>query len=134
MKIAFIHSDKKISTGAHYINDLIADKLRKKGNLVSNFYPKTSLVEPPVRLKGLANILFFYSLLEYKNKVLKHDIVQGTTYTPLPFLAFDIPVVTHFGSTTQGFLKNTPLARHMSPNEAKIWYELRSKGVIDSVT
>lgn len=133
MKIAFIHNDKKIGTGAHHINELMATKLREKGISVKNFYPKTSLVEAPVNLKGLANILFFYSLLEHKNQVLKYDLVQGTTYSPLPFLAFDIPVISHFGSTTRGFLKETPLARNMEKDVQKVWYQLRKEGVLSEL-
>lgn len=130
MKIAFIHNDKRIGTGAHHINELMAIKLREQGVAVKNFYPKTSLVDTPTHLKGLANILFFYSLLEHKNQVLKHDLVQGTTYSPLPFLAFDIPVISHFGSTTRGFLNETPLARNLEKDVQKIWYQLRKEGVL----
>jgi len=64
MKIAFIHSDKKIGTGAHFINDLIACKLREKGTEVNNFYPQFLLTDTPIHFKGINNILFFYSLLE----------------------------------------------------------------------
>jgi glycosyltransferase involved in cell wall biosynthesis len=133
MKIAFIHSEKKISTGAHFINDLISNKLQDKGNEVTHFYPNSTLVDAPIRLKGLSNILYFYSLLEFKNKVLKYDIVQGTTYTPLPFLAFDIPVVSHFGSTTQGFLNSTSRTQDLKKESAAILYELKNEGIIESV-
>jgi len=104
MKIAFIHNQKKIGTGSHYINDLISLKLRQRKIEIKNFYPKTELIDPPPHLKGLANILFFYSLLDHKQEILKYSIIQGTTYTPLPFLALSIPVITHFGSTTNGFI------------------------------
>ena len=103
MKIAFIHSDKKIGTGAHFINDLIACKLREKGVEVNNFYPQFLLTDTPIHFKGINNILFFYSLLEKREEILRHDIIQGTTYTPLAFLRFSKPVVSHFGSTTVGF-------------------------------
>src|SRR3989338_7757978 len=64
MRIAFIHNEKKIGTGAHFINDLMMKRLRDTGVRVKNFYPKNPLLDAPVHLKGLANILFFYSLLE----------------------------------------------------------------------
>ncbi|MFZ2072467.1 MAG: hypothetical protein WAV10_02195, partial [Minisyncoccia bacterium] len=82
MKIAFIHNQKKIGTGAHYINDLMALKLRQHKIETKNFYPKTELIDSPSHLKGLANILFFYSLLDHKKEILKYSIIQGTTYTP----------------------------------------------------
>lgn len=133
IRVAFIHNEKKIGTGAHQINDLIARALRARNIAVRNFYPKNKLIDAPVRLKGIANILFFYSLLVHKDEVLKYDLVQGTTYTPLPFLAFNIPVVTHFGSTTKGFLSATPLAKDIRDDTRREWYRLRREGVIDSL-
>ncbi len=130
MKIAFIHNEKKLGTGAHYINDLISSKLRQRKIIVKNFYPKVALMDSPTHLKGLSNILFFYSLLEYRREIISYSIIQGTTYTPLPFLALDIPVVTHFGSTTEGFLKNVPLASKLENSTKPIWYLLRKKGII----
>lgn len=70
MKIAFIHNEQKIATGAHYINDLIAQKLRSRGIEVINFYPTNKLIDYPVHLKGLANILFFILSLNLKMKSL----------------------------------------------------------------
>ena len=125
MKIAFIHNEKKIGTGAHYINDLMAKKLRQRNIDVRNFYPKTALMDSPDHLRGLANILFFYSLLEHKQTISRYSIIQGTTYTPLPFLALPLPVVTHFGSTTSGFLKNTPIAKNLEKSTKSIWYSLQ---------
>ena len=58
MKVAFIHNEKKIGTGAHYINDLMSLKLRESGVEMKNFYPRVSL-DAPVHLSGLKNILFF---------------------------------------------------------------------------
>ncbi len=133
MKVAFIHNEKKIGTGAHYINELMSTKLKRFGVKVKNFYPRTSLIDAPQHLKGLSNILFFYSLLEHKSGILKRDLIQGTTYTPLPFLAFDIPVVSHFGSTTRGFLDATPRAAQMDKEMKKIWYTLRKEGVLSEV-
>jgi len=130
MKIAFIHNEKRIGTGAHYINDLIALKLRQHNVKVKNFYPKTGPIDSPIELMGLSNILFFYGLLEFKKEISRYSIIQGTTYTPLPFLALPIPVVTHFGSTTKGFLDATPISNTIEKNTKAIWYSLRKRGVI----
>jgi glycosyltransferase involved in cell wall biosynthesis len=130
MKIAFIHNEKKIGTGAHYINDLMSQKLISSNIDTKNFYPKTSLIETPVHLSGIKNILFFYSLLEKRKEILKYDLIQGTTYTALPFLAYPIPVVAHFGSTTRGFLDFTPRASQMENGCRKIWYKLKKDGAI----
>lgn len=130
MKVAFIHNEKKIGTGAHYINDLMASKLKESGIEIKNFYPRTSLVDTPVHLGGLKSILFFYSLLERRKEILKFQIIQGTTYTPLPFLAYPVPVVSHFGSTTRGFLSATPKAESLEKETSKIWYQLKKQGAI----
>ncbi|MDQ3077118.1 MAG: glycosyltransferase [bacterium] len=130
MKVAFIHNDKKIGTGAHYINDLMTSKLRESDVETKNFYPKTSLVNTPVHLNGLKSILFFYSLLERRKEILKYNIIQGTTYTALPFLAFPVPVVCHFGSTTRGFVHSTPMASKLEKTSRKIWYKLKKDGAI----
>ena len=130
MKVAFIHNEKKLGTGAHYINDLMALKLREDGVEIKNFYPRTSLMDTPVHLGGLKSILFFYSLLERRKEILKFNIIQGTTYTPLPFLAYPVPVVSHFGSTTQGFIKMTPVASRLERATSKIWYKLKKEGAI----
>jgi glycosyltransferase involved in cell wall biosynthesis len=130
MKIAFIHNEKKIGTGAHFINDLMATRLRESGVSVKNFYPKNPLLDAPLHLKGISNILFFYSLLEHKDEILKCDLIQGTTYTPLAFLPFPIPVVSHFGSTSWGFLKAVPFAKDMEPALREIWVNLREQGAI----
>jgi glycosyltransferase involved in cell wall biosynthesis len=133
MKIAFIHSEKKISTGAHYINNLISNSLKVEGIYVKNFYPKTPLIEDLSSLKGLANILFFYSLIERRSDILKYNLIQGTTYTPLPFLAYNIPTVSHFGSVTQSFIESVPLAKNLSGETKKIWYELGRKKIIEGL-
>lgn len=130
MKIAFIHNDKKIGTGSHYINDLISIKLKEVNVEIKNFYPRMSLVETPVNLVGIKNILFFYSLLEKRQQILKFDLIQGTTYTALPFLTYPIPVVCHFGSTTRGFIVTTPLANNIENGCKKVWYKLKKDGVI----
>ena len=130
MKIAFIHSDKKIGTGAHFINDLIACKLREKGAEVNNFYPQFLLTDTPVHFKGINNILFFYSLLEKREDILRHDIIQGTTYTPLAFLRFSKPVVSHFGSTTIGFLRAVPKTNHLENGCSDVFLRLKQSGAV----
>lgn len=130
MKIAFIHSDKKIGTGAHFINDLIACKLREKGAEVNNFYPQFLLSDTPIHFKGINNILFFYSLLEKRDEVLRHDIIQGTTYTPLAFLRFSKPVVSHFGSTTIGFLRAVPKTNLLENGCSDVFFRLKQSGAI----
>lgn len=133
MKIAFIHQDKKMKTGAGYINGLISDKLTEYGTEMIHFYPKVRLVDAPHHMRGLNNILFFFSLLEYRNKVLSCDIIQGTTYTPIAFLSFPTPIVSHFGSTTYGFIKATPKIKDIEPNLKKIWYELKRAEIISEL-
>jgi glycosyltransferase involved in cell wall biosynthesis len=131
MKIAYIHDDKKINTGAHHINDLMANKLREHGVIVKNVYPKADLIDTSrINLKGVANILFFYSLLEQKREILKYDLIQGTTYTPITFLPFNIPVVTHFGSTTEGFLQSVPKTKNIEKDLFDIWQRLKEDRVI----
>ncbi len=44
MKVAFIHNEKKIGTGAHYINDLMSLKLKEAGVEMKNFYPMRVLL------------------------------------------------------------------------------------------
>ncbi len=134
MKIAYIHDDKKINTGAHHINNLMVNKLREHGVMVKNVYPKVDLIDTSrINLKGVANILFFYSLLEQKKEILKYDLIQGTTYTPITFLPFKIPVVTHFGSTTQGFLQAVPKTKHIEKNFLDIWKRLKNNQVISEL-
>lgn len=130
MKVAYIHSNKKTGTGAHYINDLIVSKLRQHHVDVRCFYPHFLLTDTPINFKGINNILFFYSLLEKRNTILKCDIIQGTTYTPLAFMQFSIPVVSHFGSTTIGFLKAVPRTSSIEKECAEIFYALKKWGVI----
>jgi hypothetical protein len=140
MKIAFIHNEKKIGTGAGYINDLISLKLQKHGVKVKNFYPTSNLLgknvhlaDAPILLRGLSNILFFFSLLEHRKEILKYDLIQGTTYTPLTFLAYSIPVISHFGSTTKGFLDMTPQTNKLEPALQKFWLMLKREGVITEI-
>jgi glycosyltransferase involved in cell wall biosynthesis len=130
IRVAFIHSEKKIATGAHQINQLISVALSHAGVLVRHFYPRTQLTETSVHLKGIANILYFYSLLEYKDKILQYDIIQGTTYTPLPFVPFNIPTVCHFGSTSRGFLDETPRTAEMQRPARTLYRALARDGII----
>jgi|GEM_PF-496068 len=130
LKVAFIHNEKMVATGAHQINRLMSQALSKQGVAVRHYYPRQKLTDTPTHLKGIANILFFYSLLEQKDKVLANDIIQGTTYTPLPFVPFNIPTVCHFGSTSQGFLDNVPKTVDL-PREQRLLYKaLARDGII----
>lgn len=133
MKIAFIHQDKKLKTGAGCINSLISSKLKDEGVEMMHFYPKVKLLDAPHHMKGFNNILFFFSLLEHRNKVLGCDIIQGTTYTPIAFLSFSTPIVSHFGSTTSGFIHATPRANQTEPKLREIWHELKQAKIINEL-
>lgn len=133
MKVSYIHSDKKVKTGAGYINNLIVAALKRQGVKVKDYYPKFSLGDAPINLRGTNNILFFYSLMEQRNEILKADIIQGTTYTPLAFLRFNKPVISHFGSTTYGFLRDTPKTKMLDDDGAERIRELKKKGVISEL-
>lgn len=134
IKVAFIHNEKRIHTGIHtgaaQINRLMAQALGKSGVQVRHFYPRHQLFDTPVHIRGISNILFFYSLLEYKKEILKFDIIQGTTYTPLPFLSFNTPVVCHFGSTVAGYLATVPLSKKLPKEEKSIFKELVKFNII----
>lgn len=133
MKIAYIHSDKKTGTGADCINDLIVLKLKEHNVNVQSFYPHLTLLDTPINFKGINNILFFYSLLEKRDKILECDIIQGTTYTPLAFMHFLKPVVSHFGSTTIGFLKAVPRTNSIEKECADIFYALKKADAISEI-
>jgi len=130
LRIAFIHNDKKIATGAHHVNELMSNALAERGAQVRNFFPRRQLTDTPVHLKGIANILFFHSLLEHKEEILKNHIIQGTTYTPLPFLSFNVPVVCHFGSTIRGYLDAVPATRRLPKEEQNVFKELARLEII----
>lgn len=134
IKVAFIHNEKRIHTGMHtgaaQINRLMALALAPRGVQVRHFYPRYQLTDTPVHLRGIANILFFYSMLEHKDEILRYDIIQGTTYTPLPFLAFDIPVVCHFGSTVRGYLDSVPSTKLLHKEEKRVFKELVDLNII----
>ncbi|MBI2051735.1 glycosyltransferase family 4 protein [Candidatus Roizmanbacteria bacterium] len=135
MRIAYIHDENKIQTGADHITELIVRKLREHNVFVKNVYPKTRLIDYShnIQLKGVSNILFFYSLLEQKDEILKYDLIQGTTFTPITFLSFDIPVVTYFGSTTAGILQATPKTKELKKDLRDIMYKLKEDRVISEV-
>ncbi len=130
LKVAFILGEKKLNTGASHINQLMAEALERRGARVKSFYPRVRLSDAPSHLRGFANILFFHSLLEHKQEILKYHIIQGTTYTPLPFLTFGVPVVSHFGSTTRGFLDAVPRTAVLPRVERDIYRELHRLGII----
>jgi glycosyltransferase involved in cell wall biosynthesis len=130
LRVAFIHNEKKIATGAHHINQLMSLALAERGVTVRNFFPRQLLIDTPAHLKGIANILFFHSLLERRDEILKSHIIQGTTYTPLPFLSFNVPVVSHFGSTIRGYLNSTPRTAKLAPEEKEVYRTLFNLGII----
>lgn len=133
MKIAFIKSRGKLKTGAYFINDLISKKLKECNIGVQDFYPKPAVKNVSVKLKGIRNVLSFYSLIEKKKNILKCDIIQGTTYTPLAFLNFSKPVISHFGSTTAGFLRAVPRTTDIEKDCAKIFRRLKRDGAINEI-
>ncbi len=124
------NSSAKAGTGAHLINDLVARKLSEHGADVRGFYPKYRLLDEPTHFKGINNILFFYSLLERRKEVLSCDVIQGTTYTPLAFLRFGRPVVSHFGSTTAGFLNAVPRTHNLDDECRGVMESLFDSGAI----
>jgi glycosyltransferase involved in cell wall biosynthesis len=134
MKVAYIFDDKNQSTGAHHINKLIVEKLQDQGVEVSNYYPTVRKTMEMVRFKGLKSILFFYSLIEQKKAILQADLIQGTTFTPLSFLGFGIPVVCHFGSTNAGLLKATPQTHALEDEKKAIYKKLLADGVLAEIS
>ncbi|MDD4990277.1 MAG: glycosyltransferase family 4 protein [Candidatus Pacebacteria bacterium] len=115
------------------MNDILVKGLRKAGIDVDNVYPEQDLGYFHPLLKGIRNILFFFSLIERKKDIASYDIIQGTTYTPLAFLHSNIPVFSIFGSTAYGFLKAVPSLRSLNEEHSelfKIFSELKDKGVL----
>ena len=82
IKVAFIHNEKRILTGAHHINQIMADVLGERGVKVRNFYPRRQIDDAPAHMRGLANILFFHSLLEHKDDILRYRIIQAPLTLP----------------------------------------------------
>lgn len=134
MKILYIHQDRSLRTGAHYINDILVKGLKKAGVEVDNIYPEEDLGYFHPLLKGIRNILFFFSLIERKKDIASYNIIQGTTYTPLAFLHSGIPIFSIFGSTSFGFLKAVPSSKKLCFEQAdflKIFNDLKEKGVLN---
>lgn len=135
--ILFVHNEQRIMKyGAHYINELIVQKLKTRGYNVDCIYPTESLSFPTKILSGISNILFFYSLIEKRKIVAKYDLIQGTTYTPLAFLGCSVPIISHFGSTVYGFLKNVPSLKrleHEHSELAHIFRMFRTYSIIDGI-
>lgn len=119
-RILYIHNEQKVKYGAHYINDTIVQGLRKRGNIVDTIYPKESINLLSKHLSGINNILFFFSLIDKREKVKKYNIIQGTTYTTLPFIGTGVPTIAHFGSTTFGFLKSVPTFNQLKLENEKL--------------
>ncbi|PKK81625.1 MAG: hypothetical protein CVT47_01485, partial [Thermoplasmata archaeon HGW-Thermoplasmata-2] len=119
-KILFIHSEKQQKYGAHYINELTVEKLKSKGYFVDVIYPKESINLMSQDMQGISSILFYYSLIKRYKQSRKYDVVQGTTYTPLAFIGNGSKVISHFGSTTWGFLKNVPSFRKLEEENKEL--------------
>ncbi|MEK7104145.1 MAG: hypothetical protein AAB842_01940, partial [Patescibacteria group bacterium] len=73
MKILYIHQDRRLRTGAHYINDILVRGLKRAGVEVENVYPEEDLPYFHPLLKGIRNILFFFSLIERKKDIALYD-------------------------------------------------------------
>ena len=125
-KVLFIHSEKKFKTGAHYINEIIIKKLKKQKYSVDNLYPTNSIDLLSPDMFGISNILLFYSLIKKHEDAKKYDIIQGTTYTPLAFIGNGTPVISHFGSTTYGFLKAVPSMKNLEKEKKEFYSILRN--------
>jgi len=137
-RILYIHREQRVKYGAHYINELIIEKLRSLGIKVDSVYPEKSLSLIPKDLSGISNILFFYSLITKKRMLDKnrYDLIQGTTYTPLAFLGSGVPVISLFGSTNWGFLKNVPSVdklKREDPRLEEIYQSLKEERIISRI-
>ena len=125
-KVLFIHSEKKFKTGAHYINDLIIEKLKKQKYRVDNLYPTNGVDLLSPDMFGISNILLFYSLIKKHEDAKKYNIIQGTTYTTLAFIGNGMPVISNFGSTTYGFLKAVPSMKNLEKEKKELYSILRN--------
>lgn len=131
--ILFIHAEKKFKTGAQYVNETIINNLELNGYTIGMLYPKENIDLLSHELTGIANILFFHSLVKTQDHDIKYSLIQGTTYTTLAFLGGGIPVVSHFGSTTWGFLDAVPSNVELAdthPELLKVLTEMYSERVI----
>ena len=136
MRILYIHNEKLRKTGAHHFNHILVNYLRRLSHRVDVLYPKETINFLSTNLRGLSNILFFYSLITKRKEATKYDLIQGTTYTTLAFLGNGVPVITHFGSTTAGFLKNVPSSSLLAKEHrglAKAFNELKNFGIISRI-
>lgn len=136
MRILYIHNEKLQKTGAHYFNHVLVNYLRRLSHRVDVLYPKQTINFLSTNLRGLSSVLFFYSLIIKRKEATKYDFVQGTTYTTLAFLDNGVPVITHFGSTTAGFLKSVPSSGSLNKEHkglVKILSELKKYGVISRI-
>ncbi len=136
MRILYIHNEKLRKTGAHHFNHILVNYLRRLSHQVDVLYPKQAINFLSANLKGIRSILFFYSLVTKRKEVVKYDLIQGTTYTTLAFLESGVPVITHFGSTTAGFLKSVPSSVSLAKEHGgltKILSELKRHGVISRI-
>lgn len=131
--ILFIHAEKKFKTGANYVNETIINNLELNGYTIGMLYPKESIDLLSHDLAGIANILFFHSLVKSQDHEMQYSLIQGTTYTTLAFLGGDIPVVSHYGSTTWGFLDAVPSNTSLGdthPQSLAVLAEMYTKQVI----
>lgn len=135
-KILFIHAEKKFKTGAQYINETIIEKFKQQGYKVDSLYPNASIDLLSPDMSGIANILFFYSLIKKHEDSSKYEIIQGTTYTPLAFVGDGTPVISHFGSTTWGFLQAVPSLKNLEKENkelAPIFRNLHENNTIPTI-
>lgn len=67
MSILYIHNEKRLKTGAHYINNLLVHQLRRMGNVVDTLYPQESINLFSTSLKG-GKQYFIFLFLNYKTE------------------------------------------------------------------
>ncbi|MBP9686950.1 MAG: hypothetical protein KBD66_04095 [Candidatus Doudnabacteria bacterium] len=48
-------------------------------------------------------------------------------------MPYPIPVISHFGSTTEGFLKAVPLAYKVNSTTREFWYDLQKSNVLQEI-
>lgn len=129
MKVGFIRS-QDLKTGADVINTLMFEGVQKQGLIVESFFPNLPPITISNELRGVYNIAAFYSLLERKKELMNCDLIQGTTFTLFPLLHFNIPIVSHFGSTTWDCLGAVPMTADMQGPLRQLWEQLRNDGVV----
>jgi len=110
--------------------------LKKKGYKVDSVYPHASIDLLSPDMSGIANILFFYSLIKKHENIGKYEFIQGTTYTPLAFIGNGTPVISHFGSTTKGFLQAVPSLKNLEKENEELFHifsNLHENNVIPTI-